>query len=277
MKQFNRITLGITLFCFLISPFLYSQETPKTTDNPGILVVTTIHWNPDKKDGSQKEWKAIEKEYHDKVTMKNDLILHSNFLTHYFTADNSEAKAISVYASWGDIEKANDRNTELIMEAWPDKTTRDAFLEKRNSYYSSMHSDEIYTILPGGVSMEEIPDKPMVYYVRLSHVAFPEDGSNEEAKKLNTEFLKNVIYKNQYIKGYYPHRHFWGSDSRDYIEAFAVNSLADIEASFDRNTELINAHWPDETARKVFFDSYGKYFSGWHGDFIYRSVPELAK
>ena len=276
MKNLVKITTGMLLCTILISTSLFSQdESPEKT--PAVLVVTTVHWNPDKEDGSSEKWKAIEMEYHEKVTMKNDLIMHADFMTHYFTADNSEAKVISIYGSWEDVELANDKNGELAKAAWPDEAERDAFFKERNSYYSSMHSDEIYSILPGGKYMEETSTDPMIHYVRVSHLAFPDDGKNEEIKALNTEFLENVVYKNEYIKGYYPHRHMWGGDSREFIEVFALNSLADIEASFDKNTELIEAHWPDEDARKEFFKKYNRYFSGWHGDYIYQNVPGLGK
>ena len=277
MKKLVKITAGMLFCAILLSANLFSQDESKEEFKSSILSVTTIHWNLDKTDGSMEEWNAIEKEYHEKVTMKNDLILHSNFLNHYFTADNSEAKAITLFGSLEDIDKAGDRTAELIKEGWPVEAERDAFFKVRNSYFTSMHSDEVYNTLPGGVFMEETPEDPMVYYVRKSHLAFPEDGSNDAIKAMNEEYLENVIYKNEYIKGYYPSRHYYGSDSRDFIEVFVVNSLADIEASFDKTTELTNAHWPDEEARKAFFKEYDKYFSGWHADYIYRNVPGLAK
>ena len=40
-------------------------------ERPMYLTVTTIHWNPDYENFSMDEWKAIEKEYFEKVTMKN--------------------------------------------------------------------------------------------------------------------------------------------------------------------------------------------------------------
>ena len=91
------------------------------------------------------------------------------------------------------------------------------------------------------------------------------------------EFNDVVIQKNEFIKAYYPNYHAWGSDRREFLEAFYLSSLADIQASFDRNTELINENWSDETERQEFFDKLGKYFTGKHGDFIYNNVPELVK
>jgi len=277
MKNLVKITTGMLFCAFLLSTNLFSQDESKDEFKSAVLSVTTIHWNLDKTDGSQEEWDAIEKEYFEKVTMKNDFILHTNFLTHYFTADNSEAKAITVYASLEDIKKAGDRTAELVKEGWPVEAERDAFFKVRNSYFTGMHSDELYNTLPGGVFMEETPEEPMIYYVRKSHISFPEDGSDDEIKALHTEYLENVVYKNEYIKAYYPSRHYYGSDSRDYVEVFVINSLSDVEASFDKTTELTNAHWPDEDARKEFFKKYDRYFTGWHADYIYQNIPGYAK
>lgn len=277
MKQTNKISFGIALLAFLISPFLYSQDAAEEAVRPTILIVTTLHWNSDKTDGSSEKWLAIEKEYHEKVTMKNELIMGTNFLTHYFTADNSESKAVSTYATWADVEKANERTGELIKAAWPDEAERDTFLKERNSYYSNMHSDEIYSILGAGKFMEAKETEPMIYYVRVSHTATPDDAKDGEMQELHTEFLENVTYKNDHVKAYYLNRHMWGADSRQMTEVFVVSSLSEIEASFDRNTELINAHWPDEDARKAFFEKYSRFWTGWHGDFVFQSVPELIK
>lgn len=271
MKFANFTIAGLILISILTTAFVRAQDETR------IVVVTTAHWNPHLEDFSMDEWKAVEKEYFDKVTNKNELIVSSNVLMHYFTADNSEIKFVNVYSSWENIEKAAERNNELAKEAWSDESARDAFFKKQGKYYSNMHSDEIYNSVNGAKFMKEKPTKPMIYYVRVSHFAFPEDGKTEDIVAMRDEYNTNVIAKNDIIKGYYPHRHYWGSDSRDFVEAFAVESLADIEKALDKNGELVKAHWPDENKRKEFFTKMGKYFTGWHGDYIYSSVPELSK
>jgi hypothetical protein len=125
--------------------------------------------------------------------------------------------------------------------------------------------------------MKEKATEPMVFYVRVSHLAFPEDGKTEEIAAMMDEYNANVIAKNDVIKAYYPHRHYWGSDSRDFIEAFVVESLADVEKALDKNGELTKTHWPDDEKRKEFFAKMGKYFTGWHADYLYTHVPELSK
>jgi hypothetical protein len=270
MKLNYRNYLMLLFLSLFITASIYAQERPK------YLTVTTVHGNLDK-DYTEDEWKAVEKTYFDKVIMKNEYIVSSMVLVHYFTADNSEMKLVTGYSSWENIEKAGARTLELEKEAWPNEKDRDAFMKKQAGFYTSMHSDEIYSTLEGAKMLAEKPTKPMVYYVRVSHTARPDGGSNEEISALAKEFHENVTYKNKYVKGFFPSRHAWGSDSRDLVEAFAVESLGDIASALEENGNLIKAHWPDEAKRKAFFEKMNSYMNGEHGDYIFRSVPELTK
>ena len=271
MKKSLKVLVILTSLAIGFSGQLMSQERPM------FLTVTTIHWNLENEDFSMDEWKAVEKEYFDKVTMKNEFIVYSNVLIHYFTADNTEIKLVNGYSSWENIMKAGERSNELEKEAWPDETASKAFFAKQSAYYTDMHSDEIYSTLDGAKLITGKPDKPMVYYIRTSHRAIPEDGTTDEIMALRKEYKENVIDKNPYIKGYFPSRHAWGSDSRDYVEAFVLESLGDIALSMEENQKLVKAHWPDEKKADEFFEKMNKYTTGWHGDYIFRHVPELSK
>ena len=196
---------------------------------------------------------------------------------HRFTADNTELLAVATYASWEDIDKAGDRNDELAKEAWPDENARKAYFKKRNAYYADEHSDEIYAPIEGAKIMAQMPTKDLVMYVRKSHFAFPDDGTGEEFKTMRLEGVKNVINKNEYIKAYYPNVHAWGADRTEFVEAFYYESMADMEKSQDRVTELRKAAWPDENVRKERGKKMGKYFTGVHGDYIYTLVAKLSK
>lgn len=276
MKHLNKISIGIFLIAYLFSPTLYAQEEAAEAKEASIMVVTKVHWDLNNTDGSQEKWLALEKEFFDKVTAKNEYIMGTNFLTHYFTADNSEAIWVTIYSTWGDMEKANDRTNELIKEGWPDEAARDSFFKDQNSYYTSQHSDEIYSILDGHKSLAEKPTEPLLYYARVSHLAFPDDAVDGEMKELHTEFLENVTYKNEYVKGYWAYRHMWGADSRELTEVYAIGALGDIEASFEKNQELMDAKWSEEE-QKAFGEKYGKYWSGFHADYVWRNVPALMK
>lgn len=259
----------IMLYLFLLPSLVSAQNDPQ------FMVVTKAHFDPSSK-FSFDEWKAVEKEYFDKVTAKNDLIIASNVLVHFYTDDNSEVLFVTVYRSWDDIEKANEKNAELAKIAWPDSVQRSAFFKKQFSFFTTRHSDEIRSILPN-IKHAPVDTTPQVYYVRTTHFAFPEDGKQSEIRALLKEYFENVTMKNTLLKGYYPYRHSWGADSREFIEAFVYDSLADLDKGAEMNRELVKAHWPDEAKRKEFFEKMGKYFEKWHGDAIYTNVPELRK
>lgn len=109
------------LFCIALLPgSLNAQNTAK------LMVVTKVHIDPNS-GHTFDEWKAAEKEYFDKVTLKNDLIIGANVLVHFYTNDNSEILLVSTYGSWEDIEKANVKSDELARAAWPDSVQREAF------------------------------------------------------------------------------------------------------------------------------------------------------
>lgn len=263
----NKISLlGMLIFTFLLSVVVRAQEDPK----PVFITITTMYRNLDA-DG--KDWRKTEQEYFDKVVSKNDLIIGSEILTHYYTANSSEILLVSVYKTWEDIEKSNDVSNELIKKAWPDEKERKAFFDKESGYYTKKHSDEIYTSLPmvGEKQLKTDSKEPMIVYIRRSQLSMNGQGKGMK------EFNEKVTLKNPYIKAYYPYRHLWGSDSRDFMEAFLYDSFSDIEKSNDKDDELIKAAWPKETDRKAFFDEMNKAFTGLHGDYIYHNEPTMSK
>lgn len=266
MKKIDFLAVTMLILTLISSNTFFAQEEPK----PVYITVTTMHRNLDS-DG--KDWRKTEQEYFDKVTSKNDLIIGSEILTHYFTANSTEILHISVYKTWEDIERSSDKDDELIKAAWPDEKTRKAFFDKRRSYYTTMHSDEIYTSVPsvGDKQLKTDSKEPMTVYIRKSQLSM-----NGQGKGLK-EFNEKVTFKNPYIKAYYPHRHAWGSDSREFLEAFLFDSFGDIEKAFDKDDELIKTAWPDEKARKTFFDEMNKAFTDLHGDYIYRNEPTMSK
>ena len=263
------------LACFLtLSVNMFAQDEEK---RPEFITVTTMHWNMEQEDYSLDEWKAIEKEYLDKVVMKNELISGASFYMHRFTEDNTELLYVQVFNSWNDIHDAAERSGELAKEAWPEEADRKAFFKKRNEYYSVEHSDEIYATMEGANPLAETPTKDLILYLQVRHFAYPEDGTYEEWNKLNKEYLEKVVYKNEYIKGYYPNEHYYGADRTEYVEAFYVESLADLDKMLDKLGELPEVAWPDEAERKEKGKKMSKYYTGTHSDFIYTYVSGLSK
>ena len=264
MKTSKNLVFGMLIFTFLLSIGVCAQDDFK----PVFITVTTLHRNLNS-DG--KDWKKTEQEYYDKVTSKNDLIIGSEILHHYFTDDSSEILMVSVYRTWEDIEKSNDVSNDLIKKAWPDEKARKAFFDKQGSYYGPMHSDEIYNSVAGGKELKNPSKEPMVVYVRKSQMSLNGQGKGMK------EYNEKVTMNNPYVKAYYPHRHAWGADSRDFMEAFLFDSMADLEKSFDKNDELTKAAWPKEEDRKAFFAEMNKAFTGIHGDYIYHNEPTMSK
>lgn len=265
MKTTKNLFFWVLSITLLVSVYSFSQEPEQ---KPVFITATTMHFNLN---ANSEDWLKTEKEFFDKVTSQNELVVASHVVTHLYTEDNSEVKFVFVYNNWADIEKANEINAKLIEKNFPDEVKRKAFFDKQASYYTKEHADEIYQSLPFAKSPVAKSAKAQIFYVRNSQMAL-----NGEGKGYN-EYAKNVVHKNPLVKAYYPHRHLWGSDSRDFIEVFVFDSLAELEKSADKNQELVKIAWPNETKRKEFFTEMNKLFTGKHGDFIYQNVPELSK
>ncbi len=273
MKTIKCTLLGTLLGVLFLSTPIAAQEKEKEH----FITATTFHWNQNQKDFSMDAWKATEKEYLDKVVKKNPYILSQTVLTHYFTADNTELILVSTYDSWDAIDKAGAKDDELVKAGWPDEKARAAFFDKKNNYYANNHSDEIYHSMPGAKMQTANFDKPMLYYVRKSVMSFPKDGNEKEFNKMREDYFTAVTSKNDFIKAYYPNIHAWGANKTDFTEVFVVESLGDIEKGFDKNKELYKATWNTDAKVKDYEAKMDKYFTGVHGDYIYRLVPELSK
>lgn len=232
----------------------------------------------DNKDFDMDEWKAVEKEYLEKVTMKNEHISSASYFLHRMTPDNTELLYVRSYPTWEAIHKATARSGELASAAWPNKTARDNFFKKKENYYSAEHSDEIYETMPNAKPLPTSTTTNMICYVRKGHFNYSDDtGTDEEFDALSKEYFDNVTNKNEFIKGYYPMAHAWGSDRTESVEAFFLDSMADFDKMSDRDDVLFDAHWKDEASRKTMDEKGQKYFDSRHGDYIYTYVAGLSK
>ncbi|WP_224487763.1 hypothetical protein [Robertkochia flava] len=246
-------------------------------DNQPYITVTTMHWDLSDENNTYDTWKAAEKEFREKVINKNDFIKATAVYTHLYTSDSRELVFVQMYDNWGDIEKAQDRNNELIREAWPDEADRDAFFNHLDSHYSAWHSDEIYRMLPGAKYLPQAADKDMILYVRINYMDYPENGSEKEFMEGYTWFIENMVNKNEFAKAYYPHIHAWGSDRREMVDAWLYDSMEDVDKAAIRMEELWKEGLPDEAERKAMGEKMGKYFLGHHKDLLYTYVHDLSK
>ncbi|MGE5944474.1 MAG: hypothetical protein ACM31G_09065 [Flavobacteriales bacterium] len=258
MKTTNHFIAALASMLLLFSAFSFSQENKI----PEYYTVTTMYMNSNT-GMTLDEWKAGEKEYMEKVTSKNEYILSASYFGHYLTPNSNEILYVQSYPNWEAIDKASARSAELEKLAWPDETNRKAFLKKMGSAFTDLHSDEIYAILPDRILVSgELPENAILY-VRKNKRAFPKDGTSEEFMEFMKRMNENVIGKNEYIKGYYPSHHSWGSDRRDFMQAFYLDSLGDLDNMFDKNDELMKTTFTEEEGKAM-----GKYFES-HGDYIY--------
>jgi len=265
MKTTNRFftALVVMLMLFNFQSIEAQDDAPK---RPEYFTMTTMYWNLDN-DATNEDWEAIEKEYKEKVTNKNEHIMGSSFITHLLTDNSREVIYVQTYPTWEDIDKAGARNSELEKEAWPDEDARNAFLDKQAAFYSDYHSDEIFATMPGAKIPTEESDKNMVVYIRKNKMAYPEDGSNKEFNELRLKQVDNVYKKNDVIKAYYPSIHAWGNDRRDFMEVFIIESLNDLGKMFDKNSELAQDAMTEEEGKAM-----SKYFKGVHSDYVYTNL-----
>lgn len=270
MKLITQLTQKLAVLLCLISSFAFTQE------NEVYISVMTMYWNMDKEDFSMIDWRTVESEFHEKVTMKNEYVLSTTTLVHHFTNRSDEVLYVKVYPNWQAINDATKREEELIVQAWPNKTERDVFLSQRSSFYAKEHSDEIYYSIPGSKALEDI-HSPSIYYVRTSHMAFPEDGTNEEFNNLLDQYNQEVTFQNEFYKGYYSMKHHSGSDRSEFIEVFVAETLANLEKGIAKQGELFRLHWDTQEKSDDFNNKFDKYYTGVHSDRIYSSVPELYK
>ncbi len=129
---------------------LLCTATKKTaeaqTADPHVYHV--VIWYMDSpEDGSRAERDSLLKIYFNKVTSKNEFVLHQSTATHFFTENSTEMVVISEYASLADIEKAFDRDTELEKAAWPDEKQRDTYFDRVDQNFTH-HSDKIFSVMP---------------------------------------------------------------------------------------------------------------------------------
>ncbi len=273
MKTMKNYLLMMAVFMICTANLLAQEEEKR----PEFVTVTRMHWNMEQEDYDYDDWKALEKEYLDKVVMKNEYIEGASFFMHKFTEDNSELLYVQVFNTWNDIHDAAARSDELVKEAWPDEKARKAFFKKQSNYYSPEHSDEIYATMDGAKPLAEMPTKDMILYLQIGHYAYPDDGSYKEWSELENQYLEKVVHKNEHIKGYYRMEHSYGADKTEYVQAYYVDSVADLDEMLDNMGTLAKEAWPDEAARTEMGKKLGNYYTGIHSDYIYTYVSGLSK
>ena len=79
MKILKRIIKGLLILVLLLPTSIFSQNQEQV-----FVKVKTMHWNMNLADFSMQDWKALELDYFNKITMKNEHILSATVLQHHF-------------------------------------------------------------------------------------------------------------------------------------------------------------------------------------------------
>jgi hypothetical protein len=145
MKKSNNLKIYVSITAIILTSFISTVNAQESSNH--VYHVNTWYMVTGMDSAARAERNAILKEYHQKVTMKNELIIHSTTMTHMFSEDSREFVTINEFANWNDIVKAGDRDDELTMKAWPDAKQRTEFFKKMNSYFT-YHKDAVYSGLP---------------------------------------------------------------------------------------------------------------------------------
>jgi len=127
----------LLMVALAFSGMLYAQE-----DEPHVFTIVT--WEAlTLEDGSNAERDSLAAIWVENAVEKNEFIVNETTMSHMWGSNSSDFLVIREYKNFGDIEKAQSRNTELFIEFMPDNEERAEFFKAFFAYFGK-HSDEIY-------------------------------------------------------------------------------------------------------------------------------------
>ena len=134
--QMSKFLLAVAAAAMILSAPLIAQEAAEEKSN--IFTVSTYQWPF----SNLEEIFAIMEENQELVE-QNEYIVSRKVLTHNWGGKFS-VMIIAEYASWADIEKAQDRDDELFEAKYPDEEDRKARGEKFTALAGhGAHTDNI--------------------------------------------------------------------------------------------------------------------------------------
>lgn len=120
----------------------------KKKEEPRVYVITTYK-SVMPVGGTAAERDSIMSEWGKSILKKNNKILSSKTLVHYYGSDSRDWVVINEYKSLGDIEAAEKISQKLLKKKWPNAKKRKAIFRKLDKYFPDYeHSDEIYMAMP---------------------------------------------------------------------------------------------------------------------------------
>jgi len=140
------LTHSIVVLLFL---FCFTNLLAQQPSDDEVVVITKLQLAfPE--DGSNAEFDSLNQLYTDKVIKKNEHILWHRNVRHLWGSDSRDYLVIYGLKSFEDVNKANERNNELFEEAWATEEAREVYNNAMNKYFTTVHSDEIYTDIKSG-------------------------------------------------------------------------------------------------------------------------------
>ncbi|MEW5676870.1 hypothetical protein ABGT15_11200 [Flavobacterium enshiense] len=114
-------------------------------------------------------------------------------------------------------------------------------------------------------------EKKMYYLtVTTAHRNFAvENPKFDEWLALEKEYFEKVVKKNEFIIGHNVLNHYFTADNSEIIFVNVYENWDAIDKAWTKNQDLVKQAWPDENARKAFFEKRNKYYVPNHSDEIY--------
>ncbi len=113
------------------------------------IYVVTKYKTTMPKDGTSAERNNLLSQFFKAVVKKNNKVLSSKTLVHYYGSDARDWVIIREYKTWADIEAADKISQKLIQKKWPSDKKQREFFRKLGKYFAGYeHSDEIYAEMP---------------------------------------------------------------------------------------------------------------------------------
>lgn len=119
-------------------------------------------------------------------------------------------------------------------------------------------------------------------YITMTTMHWNDDPETDFTDWLDTEkeYFDNVTSKNDLILNSGVYTHYFTADNSEVVLVNVYKNWEDIEKANEVNQQLMEKAWPDEAARKAYFDKQSGFYEYDHSDEIYQSmefmIPETG-
>ncbi len=141
----KKLLFGAALALFISCGSFVSSA--QSNEEPHIFVIQT--WTRNTGPGIERsQADSLVRFYHENIVLKNEKLLSSRTMAHFFTSDSREYVFVLEYKSLTDMELAFKIDEANENKLWPTKKSREAY-DMLWSKLFNHHCDEIYSEIPG--------------------------------------------------------------------------------------------------------------------------------